>query len=76
MKVRFIDENKLVMRSPGFEFPLYLDKRSSPGLRASLVSHDTWKASVLTKLYDDRTYLGSQTLAIYFYVTAFFHPMN
>lgn len=49
------------MRSPGFEFPLNLITRLSPGLRADLALiyvciYIAWKASVLTKLDDDRIF--------------------
>jgi len=41
------------MRSPGFEFPLFLYIRRVPGY--GLTPQDcAWKASVLTKLDDDR----------------------
>ena len=45
-----------IVRSPGFEFPLVSHYKTSPGLRADLAFYiNTWKASVLTKLDDDRT---------------------
>ena len=46
-----------IVRSPGFEFPLISYYETSPGLRADLALHmNAWKASVLTKLDDDRTH--------------------
>jgi hypothetical protein len=45
-----------IVRSPGFEFPLISYCKTSPGLRADLAFYiNAWKASVLTKLDDDRT---------------------
>ena len=56
VQVTVVYEFVYLVRSPGFEFPLISYYKTSPGLRADLALHmNAWKASVLTKLDDDRT---------------------
>ena len=55
IKVAVVYEFVYIVRSPGFEFPLIYYYKTSPGLRADLAFYiNAWKASVLTKLDDDR----------------------
>ena len=56
IQVAVVYEFVYIVRSPGFEFPLISYCKTSPGLRADLAFYiNAWKASVLTKLDDDRT---------------------
>ena len=56
IRVAAVCEYVYIVRSPGFEFPLVSYYKTSPGLRADLAFYiNAWKASVLTKLDDDRT---------------------
>ena len=56
IRVAVVYEFVYIVRSPGFEFPLISYCKTSPGLRADLAFYiNAWKASVLTKLDDDRT---------------------
>jgi hypothetical protein len=56
IRVAVVYEFIYIVRSPGFEFPLVSYYKTSPGLRADLAFYiNAWKASVLTKLDDDRT---------------------